>query len=176
MARRLKLLITKDLDRRLGDVTNAVMCDISRLDAESNRACRDELRKAGISLNVVKNSLARRVLADRGLEFPAESLSGPTAILTSQDDAISTSKVIHDWRKKNKKNITLKGGLLEGEVLGPAEAEKLVDMPSAQETRQMLVSVIAAPLSQLVGVTNNILTGVPMALNAIADKKKEEGE
>ena len=79
-------------------------------------------------------------------------------------------------RKKTKKKIPIKGGLLEGDVLGPAEAEKLVDMPSVQETQQMLVSVIAAPLSQMVGVTNNILADIPGVLQAIADKKKEEGE
>jgi large subunit ribosomal protein L10 len=176
MARRLKELITKDLDQRLGDVSNALMCDISRLSAEENRAYRVELRKVGITVNVVKNSLARRVFAGQGLEFPRESFAGPTAILISQDDVIGTSKVVHDWRKKNKKEIPLKGGLLEGEVLGPSEAEQLVNMPSVLDTRQMLVSVIAAPLSQMVGITNNILVGVPAVLNAIVDKKKEEGE
>jgi len=39
----------------------------------------------------------------------------------------------------------------------------------------MLVSVIAAPLSELVGITNNILSGVPAVVQSIADKKKEEG-
>ena len=38
-----------------------------------------------------------------------------------------------------------------------------------------LVSVIAAPLSELVGITNNILSGVPAVVQSIADKKKEEG-
>ncbi len=176
MARRLKELIVQDIERRLGSITNAVMCDISLLTAEENREYRTTLREQGISVNVVKNSLAQRVLTDRGYEFPTETLLGPTAVLISEGDAITTSKVVADWRRKNKKKIPLKGGLLEGEVLGPTEAEQLVDMPSVQETQQMLVSVIAGPLSGLARITNNILADIPGVLEAIADKKKEEGE
>ena len=176
MARRMKELIVKHLDRRFSGVADAVIVDISRLDAEANRTIRKELRQSGISVNVVKNSLARRVFSARGIELPDECLSGPTAFLTGGTDAITTSKAIADWRKKNKKEITFKGGLLEGEVLGPSEAERLVTMPSVLEARQMVVSLIAAPLSQLVGVMQSILAGVPGVLQAIADKKKEEGE
>jgi len=175
MARRLKEMIVRDLEDFLGGVRNAVMVDISTLNAEDNLDYRNLLRKEGVTVNVVKNSLARRVLAGQGYDFPEESLSGPTAILTSEGDAITTSKLVADWRKSKKMKVPLKGGLLEGEVLGPEDAEKLIDMPSVQETQQMLVSVIAAPLSELVGITNNILSGVPAVVQSIADKKKEEG-
>ena len=176
MARRLKELITRDLESRLDGVTNALMVDLSRLTAEETRDYRTVLRQAGISVNVVKNSLVRRVLGARGFEFPAAALEGPTAVLVGGEDAITTSKLVAEWRRKNKKEMPIKGGLLEGETLGPAAAEQLVNMPSAQETRAMLVSVIAAPLSQLVGVAQSILAGVPGVLQAIADERKEEGE
>lgn len=176
MARRMKEMIVTDLERRVGDVEHAVLVDISRLTAEENRNCRAEFRKSGVSVNVVKNSLVRRVFAERGIQFPDEVLAGPTAIITDNKDAIGVSKLVADWRKKNKKEMPLKGGLLEGDALGAAEAEQLVMMPSVQETHQMLVSAIAGPLTQLVGITYNILANIPGVLNAIADKKKEEGE
>ena len=176
MARRLKEMIVRDLEGYLAGVKNAVMMDISRLNAEDNLDYRNSLRKEGISVNVVKNSLARRVFSAQGYDFPAESFTGPTAILTSEGDAITTSKLVADWRKSKKKKMPLKGGLLEGDVLGPAEAEKLIDMPSVQQTQQMLVSAIAGPLTAMVGIANNILADVPRALQAVADKNKEEGE
>jgi large subunit ribosomal protein L10 len=172
----MKELIVRHLDQRLGGIEDTVVVDISRLDAESNRAIRRELRKSGISVNVVKNSLAKRVFSARGLDFPAEVLTGPTAFLVGGADAIATSKVVADWRKKNKKEIQFKGGLIEGVILGPAEAERLTKMPGVRETRQMLVSVLAAPLSQFVGVLQSILAGVPGVLQAIAEKQKKEGE
>ena len=176
MARRLKEMIVRDLDGFLGGVTNAVMVDISKLNAEDTLDYRNTFRTAGISVNVVKNSLARRVLSAQGHNFPAGSFDGPTAILTSPGDAITTSKLVAEWRKKKKRKVPIKGGLLEGDVLGPAEAEKLVDMPSVQQIQQMLVSAIAGPLTSMVGIANNILDDVPRALQAIADKKQEEGE
>jgi large subunit ribosomal protein L10 len=176
MARRMKEMVMEHLGRRFDGVEHAVMVDFSKLSGEENRMCRNEMRSAGISVNVVKNSLVRRVFAARGLEISEATLSGPTALLIGGADAITTSKAIAAWRKKNKKEIPLKGGLLDGAVLGPADAERLVTMPSVRETHQMLVSVIAAPLSQFVGVMQSILAGVPGVLQAIADKKKEEGE
>ncbi len=176
MARRMKELITRDLGRRFGGVGDAVLVDISRLNAEDTHAYRTELRRAGITVSVVKNSLARRVFAAHGVSIPEESLSGPTAVLVGGEHVITTSKLVADWRKKNKKEIKFKGGLLDGEVLGPAEAERLTTMPSVHDIHQMLVSVVAAPLIQLVGVTQSILAGVPGVLQAIADKQKEEGE
>jgi large subunit ribosomal protein L10 len=176
MARRIKELITRDLDRRFAGIEHAVMVDMSRLSGEDNREYRNVLREAGISVNVVKNSLVRRVFAEHGIELSAESLQGPTAVLYGGEDAITTSKVVAEWRKKNKKEIPIKGGLLDGEVLGPVEAEKLTKMPTVKETQQMLVSVIAAPLIGLVGVTQSILAGIPGVLQAIADQQKEEGE
>jgi len=172
----MKEMVLGHLGRRFDGVDHAVMVDFSKLTGEENRMCRNEMRKAGITVNVVKNSLVKRVFAARGLEIADATLTGPTAVLVGGTDAITTSKVMADWRKKNKKEIPFKGGLLDGAVLGPAEAEKLVTMPSVRETHQMLVSVVAAPLSQFVGVMHSILAGVPGVLQAIADKKKEEGE
>jgi large subunit ribosomal protein L10 len=178
MARRLKEMIVRDLESYLTGVTNAVMVDISMLNAEDSLDYRNTLRKEGISVNVVKNSLARKVLSAQGYDFPETAFSGPTAILTSTGDAITTTKLVAEWRKKKKRknSIKIKGGLLEGDILGPEEAEKLIDMPSVQQIHQMLVSAIAGPLTQLVGITDSILANVPRALQAIADKKKEEGE
>jgi ribosomal protein L10 len=66
--------------------------------------------------------------------------------------------------------------MLDGEVLGPAEAEQLVKMLSFQETRAAVVSAIAGPLTSLVAITQNLLTGISGVVQAIADKKSKEGE
>ena len=72
--------------------------------------------------------------------------------------------------------MPLKGGVLEGEILGPVEAESLTKMLNFEEARAAVVSAIAGPLIGLVAITQNLLTGIPGVLQAIADKKNEEGE
>ena len=88
-------------------------------------------------------------------------------------DALTASKAVADWRKKNGKDLRFKAGLFEGKLLGPDAAEKLTKMPSAQEVRQMAVSVIAGPLTATVNVLANTLSALPSVIRAIADKEKE---
>ncbi|MGE4619451.1 MAG: 50S ribosomal protein L10 [Planctomycetota bacterium] len=176
MARRLKVMMSEQLLQHFGAAEDLLLVDFSGLDSQEDFDARKEFRSEGLSVNVVKNSLLRRVLIDKGVEFPDETFVGPLAIVHGETDAITASKTISAWRKKNDKEMPLKGGLLEGEVLGPVEAENLTKMLSVHETRAAVVSAIAGPLTGLVAITQNLLTGLPGVLQAIADKKNEEGE
>lgn len=175
MSRRVKELIVSDLERRFRDLDDAIIIGCDGLTAEESGAFRNAIREAGATVGVVKNTLARRVFSDRGLSFDDSCFQGPTAVVYGNDDAVSASKVVAEWRKKNKKTLPLKGGVLAGQALTGTEAERLTDMPSVLEIKQMVVSAVAGPLTSLVGITNNILGGVSGVLQAIVDKKNEEG-
>ncbi|MEE8141638.1 MAG: 50S ribosomal protein L10, partial [Planctomycetota bacterium] len=179
MSKRIKQIIAADMTQRYESLDEAVLIDFSGLTAEESRAFRATLRQSGFSLNVIKNTIARRVFLGRGIEFTGASLVGPTAVIWGETDALSASKAVAAWRKKNRKPLALKGGLMEGRTLTPQEAEGLTKMPSVQELKQMLVNVVAGPLIGVVGVTGQILGGLPNVLKAIADKKesadKKEG-
>ena len=176
MARRLKVMMADQLRQRLDEAGDLLLVDSSGLNSEEDFGARKELRADGLAIGVVKNSILRRVLEEKGTEFPAETYAGPVALVLGDTDAITASKSIAGWRKKNGKVMALKGGMLDGEVLGPAEAEQLVKMPSFQETRAAVVSAIAGPLTSLVAITQNLLTGIPGVVQAIADQKSKEGE
>ena len=176
MARRLKVMMADQLRQRLDNAGDLLLVDFSGLNSDEDFTARKELRTEGLTVGVVKNSILRRVFADRGTEFPDETYAGPLALVLGEADAITASKSIAGWRRKNGKVMALKGGMLEGEALGPAEAEQLVKMPSVQETRAAVVSAIAGPLTSLVAISQNLLTGVPGVLQAIADKQSKEGE
>ncbi|HCW45285.1 MAG: 50S ribosomal protein L10 [Planctomycetia bacterium] len=176
MARRLKVMMTKQLSTHLDDSEDLLLVDFSGLSSSEDFGARTKLREAGLSVNVVKNSLLKRVLTERGTEFPDATFSGPLALINGEADAITASKAVAGMRKELGKKLLIKGGVLEGSVLGPDDAEKLTKMPSVQETQAAVVSAIAGPLTGLVAITQNLLTGIPGVVQAIADKRKEEGE
>ena len=176
MARRMKVMMTQQLSNRLDDSGDVLLVDFSGLNSSEDFGARNKLREAGLSINVVKNSLLKRVMDERGREFPAETYSGPVALINGDTGAITASKTIADMRKELGKKLPIKGGVLEGSVLGPEDAEKLTKMPSVQETQAAVVSAIAGPLTGLVAITQNLLTGLPGVVQAIADKQREEGE
>lgn len=172
MSKAVKEMITKELGTRFADVNEAVMIEYAGLDAELEREFRADLREQGISVNVVKNTLIKRMFSERGVEF-GDVFKGPTAVVWGAEDAVTASKAVADWRKKHKKELRIKAGILEGEPLGTEEAEKLTKMPSAQDLRQMVVSAIAGPLTGTVSVLSNTLSAIPQVIQAIADKQKE---
>lgn len=175
MSKLVKRLIVEELARTFEGIEDAVIIGCAGLDAAQAFDFRNVLREKGARLAIVKNKLARKVLADRGFEFGEDTFSGVTAIVFGNGDAVGAAKAVKDWAKENKKELPFKGAVLGGDVMSADEAAKLVDMPSVEQIKGMLVGAIAGPLNALVGITNNILTGVPLALQAIADKKQEEG-
>lgn len=174
MSRRIKELISSELERRFNEVDDVVIVNCAGLTAEESGDFRSTLRDAGASLSVVKNTLAKRVLQARGVELDTECFDGPTAFISGNDDAIACTKIIADWRKKTKKQIAFKGGLLGGKPLSAEDTESLTKMPSIMEAKQMVVSAVAGPLTALVGITSNVLSGVPGVLQAIQEDKEGE--
>ncbi len=161
MSKRLKQLLARDLDGRLGDLREAVLLDYHGLTAEQVSSLRAILREAGVSANVVKNTIARRVFEKRGVGLTESALRGPTLILYDMEDTVQAARMVADWRKKQKQELPFKGGLLDGQALSSEEAEKLTKMPTVLELKQMLVSAVAGPLTGLVGVMQGILSEVP---------------
>ena len=139
MARRRTGMMTEQLLRHLDDAGDLLLVDFSGLNSHQDFEIRTELRSEGLSVNVVKNSILKRVMTDKGTEFPEETYFGPLALILGDTDAITASKSIATWRRKNRKKMPLKGGVFEGEILGPAEAEKLTKMLSVEETRAAVV-------------------------------------
>ena len=150
MSRLVKELMVGNLEHRYSGLQEAILIQCHGLTCEETGDFRNTIREAGASMSVVKNTLARRVFEAGGVNFDETCFRGSTAIVWGNDDAVGASKVVADWRKKNKKDIPIKGAVLDGEALSGPDAEKLVSLPSVTEVKTMVVSAIAGPLSALV--------------------------
>ena len=70
---------------------------------------RVEARKAGATVNVLKNTLARRALAGTPFEVAADQMTGPL-IYGFSEDAVAAAKVVVEFAKTNDKMV-LRGGV-----------------------------------------------------------------
>lgn len=133
---------------------------------------RAQLRGAGSGMRVVKNTLARLALKDTPFEGVTEFLSGPTALAYS-DDPVGPCKVLTEFAKKHDKLVVL-GGMMEGDVLKPADIDKLSKLPSRELLVAKMLGTMQAPLTNLVQVLNAVPGGLARALDQIRSKKEEE--
>ena len=110
---------------------------------------RSKARAQGVYVRVVKNSLARRAIEGTDFECLNDSLTGPLLLVFSNDDPGAGARVVRDFAKDNDKLVTTAIAL--GGQLIPAEDLKLVaSMPTLDEARAQLLSVMQAPQTKLV--------------------------
>ncbi|MNI54579.1 50S ribosomal protein L10 [compost metagenome] len=146
---------------KLRESATTVVADYRGLNVSQVTELRKQLREAGVEFQVLKNTLVRRAVAAAELTELNEVLTGPTAIAFSADDAVAPAKILNDFAKKNEA-LKLKGGVVEGRVVGVDQIKALAELPSREGLLSMLLSVLQAPVRNLA-----------LAVKAVAEK--EEG-
>lgn len=129
------------------------------------------LRKEGIQIEVVKNSLMERASEGTDAALMKDFFKGPNALILSKKDPVAPAKILINFAKDNEK-LEIKVGALAGKLLNPEEIKQLAKLPSKEELLGKLVYTLNAVPTSFV----NVLSGVPRAfvnvLNAIKDQKE----
>ena len=177
MAKELKEILFKQIDSTVGHINGCVLIDYCGINSEQTHELRTLLRKDRIEMSVLQNRIARRVFSERGVpEAFQDLLRGPTAILYGEDGALTASKTVVSWRKKNKDLAAIKGGLFEGEVISTAEVERLASLPDLDTLRSRLLGVFMSPLAHLASVTDSLVRHFPSATKAHREGLEKGGE
>ncbi|MEX1026315.1 MAG: 50S ribosomal protein L10 [Planctomycetota bacterium] len=167
-------MLARELQENLGAAEGMLIVSYEGLTMSENEAFRDSLAEEGVRLRMVRNRLAVRVLAERGLEAPADLFTGNVAMAWGgPEDAIHAAKVVSKSPLKKAGKVAVRGGLLEGNLLGAQDAANLADLPSPEELKGMLVSTIAGPLRGLVGILLAPQGALVRVLQARIDKAEE---
>ncbi len=121
---------------------------------------RVEARKAGVSISVLKNTLARRAVAGTPFEVAVEQMTGPL-IYGFSEDAVAAAKVVVEFAKTNDKMV-LRGGVYTGKPLDVNGVKSLASIPSKEVLLSQLLGLMQSPVSRLARV-----------VAALAEKKGE---
>lgn len=164
-------LVLKELQSELGTAEGMLVVSFAGLTVKESEALRNDLAKKGAGLTMVRNSLARRVLADRGFEVGANVLVGNTAIVFGDAEAaIHASKLVQSGDIKKAGKVAIRGGVLEGKFLNASDAAALKDVPDRKTLNAQLVGLLASPGRSLVTLMNAVPGGTARVLKARADQ------
>lgn len=177
MARELKEIIVRDLTAGFNGIESCILVGYQGLNSEQTLELRSILQKADVEFTVVHNRLARRAFEAHGApEAFRKLLRGPTAVVYgNKDGALSASKQIVEWRKKNKDLAAIKGGVYAGRVLEASDVEKLATIPDADTLRAQVMSMMLAPLTHLASVTQSLLNHFVSAAKAHREGLEKQG-
>ena len=151
MSKAVKEMITDDIRQRLSGVGDALLVNVSALDANRVYRLRKELREKNIHLLMIKNSLARRAFAGTSLFPMVEGLDGPAAVVWGSTDIIDLAKHITKYAgDKQFDKFEARGGVMDGTKLNAAEVQQVSKWPNREEQLSILIGQILSPGAKLV--------------------------
>ncbi|MEG2570890.1 MAG: 50S ribosomal protein L10, partial [Clostridia bacterium] len=121
--------------------------------------------------NVIKNTLIRFAAKSIGYDSLEDVLSGTTAVAISMTDPVAPAKIIAEFAKKSKDVFNIKAGFVDGKVIDSAEVQALAELPSREVLIAKMLGSMQAPITGFVRVLSGNITGLAIALNAIAEQK-----
>ena len=166
-----KEAVVGDIKEKIEKAQSVVLLDYRGLTVEQVTNLRDQMRKAGIEYKVIKNTMLTRAANELGITGTEELFQGPTACAFGYTDPAAPAKILVDFIKKVKKT-EIKGGMLEGKVVGIDQINYLAELPSKEVLIAKLMGSMNAPITNFVGVLSGVPRALVCALNAIREQKE----
>jgi large subunit ribosomal protein L10 len=123
-------------------------------------------------MKVAKNTLTKIAVHSREITGLDETLVGPTALVFAWDDPAQPAKVIRDFARSTG-ILSIKAGLMEGEILSAEQVGAIADLPSRDELIARVVGGVAAPLYGLVNVMSGPVRSLAYVLQARRDQLEQ---
>jgi large subunit ribosomal protein L10 len=169
--------VVEQLAERLRSTETLMVADYRGLTMPEIDELRGRLLEAGARFTVVKNTLTKRAAEQAGTTDVLELIEGPTAIafLEADGDPVAVAKVLNEAARANDV-LVIRGGLLDGSLVGDAEIKQLASLPPADVLRAQLVGAVAGPLTMVVGLFTAPLRDLVGVIDARIRQLEEQGE
>ena len=173
MSKFIKELLRSELDHKIADTNEFIVVSLMGVGGVDNNVMRGELKKKGLHLFVVRNSLLKSALRNRGMEAACQIFSGPCAVAFGGDSIVDAAKEIMDWTKKVKA-MEVKGAYLDGTVLDAAGAKQLSSMPTRRELHGQIAGCILSPAAKLASAIGSQGAQIAGCVKSIIEKAEEK--
>jgi large subunit ribosomal protein L10 len=170
MARAVKEATVAELTERFRDSSGAVLTEYRGLTVAQVKELRKSLGEHA-SFSVVKNTLTKIAAKDAGVsaEF-SEMLTGPSAIAFVGGDVVQAARGLRDF-SKTYPLLVIKGGVLDGKIMTPAEITRLADLESRDVLLAKLAGAMKASLAGAAATFAALPTQMARLLAALEEKR-----
>lgn len=162
--------IVSQVEDRLGRSASVVLVAITGVKVNELESIRDALFPQGLQLQIAKNRLLQRVLAEKKISIPPEILDQPLGLIFSYDDVIAGPKATQPFLKEIEA-LKILGGITDGKFITSQDVEALAKLPSREQLLGQLVGTLAAPISGLVNVLQGNIRNLVYVMAQIRDSK-----
>jgi large subunit ribosomal protein L10 len=139
-----KEAVISDVTSLAAKAQTLVMAEYRGITVADMTKLRTEARSKGVTLSVLKNTLARRAVAGSAFEVVGDQMTGPL-IYGFSEDAVAAAKVVADFAKTNDKLVIRAFG---GKVLDVEGVKQLANIPSKEVLLSQLLGLMQSPISR----------------------------
>jgi large subunit ribosomal protein L10 len=166
-----KQAVVAEVSAELARAQGVVLAEYRSLRVEEMTELRRKARGSGVYLRVLKNTLARRAVADTPFKGLAEQMVGPLAYGISRDP-VAAAKVLQEFAKGNDR-LVIRAGAMPNVVMSAKEVVSLALLPGRPVLLARLLGTMQAPLSMFVRTLNEVPTKFVRTLAALRDQKEK---
>ena len=167
-----KQQIVSEVNQAASSALSAVLADYRGVTVEDMTALRKNARENKVYLRVVRNTLLKRAVADTEFECIQGVLVGPTILAFSQEDPGAAARVLKDFAKEND-DFEIKALSVGGQLMDASQIDVLAKLPTLDQARSTLMSVMLAPVTKLARTMNEVPSKVTRAVAAVRDQKQD---
>lgn len=166
-----KIRITQEIAEAAKQANIVVLTDFRGVNVEQITRLREDVRKAGGSYRVAKNTLMTRAFDGTDYESLKGSLFDTNAIAYTGGDPVELLKALTEFSKENGA-FKVKEGVMEGQHLNGKQLAAVAKLPSREALLGQLAGTLAAPVSGLMNVLSAPLRNMLFALKEIESQKE----
>lgn len=168
-----KQLYSKEIQKDLDGAKNIIVAQFSQVGTNSMFDLRKKLRASKATFLVVKNTLGRRVLDADPYKGLSPLVNGQCGLGVTNEDVAKLSKTFVTFAEENP-NFKINGAYVDGQIFSVDQVKSLASLPSREELLSKMLGNMKAPISNFVGVLNQVVTGIVNVLDQI--RKSKEGK
>ena len=165
--------IIAEVNAEVREAVSAATADYRGLTVAEMTSMRADARSSGVSIRVIRNTLARRAVEGTVHACMKETFSGPTLLALSNDDpgaaARLLKKYVDEFRALEVTALSVDGKLLEA-----GQLNRIASLPTLDEARARLMRTLLAPVDALARTLNEVPGNVVRALAAVRDGRQSE--
>lgn len=173
MSKRIKSLITAELQNKFKGADSIVVVDYTGIDSKTTGGIRSDLRKKKVKMTVVRNAMAAKALESAGLKGAGTLLTGTNAVVYGGESIVDVVKELVEQAKKVEK-LKIKGSVVDGTVLDSKATTALSKLPNKKELQGMIVGQILGPGRKLAGQIKGPAGKLAGQIKTVEDKAKEK--
>jgi len=164
--------ILQDLIAKLKESKGVVLTDYQGMNVSQISSLRNELKEKKVGFKIVKNTLIEKAGEELNVEDLTKDLIGCTAMAFCRDDGIAPARLLKEYFKKNKIDLKIKSGLIEGRVFDSEKIIEIASLPTKDVLIAQMINGVKSPLYSLVFILQGPLRGLIYTLEAVKKQKE----